>query len=339
MEEQRLKRAVRHIAMPEEMRRRVARRAGEEAGTRRTMRWKKPLLLAAALCLLAATPVLAVRVEPMYELFYALAPEAAQRFKPVQKWDEDQGIRMEVVSADLHGDTAEIYLTLQDLTGNRVDDTTDLYDSYALHTPFDASAHCEQTGYDPETGTAAFLITLTHMEGQRVEGKKLTFSLREFLSQKVSWEGLELPLMVGELPRDGATWPVELLGGSGLGYDEASFAALVPGETEVELPVDGVTCTAAGFVGEELHIQLYYRDHLERDAHGWLWLENQAGEQIECDASYTFMEETEGQRRDYTEYVFAVSPEQAAEYQICGDFETAGCLTQGSWSVTFSLEN
>lgn len=58
---------------------------------------------------------------------------------------------MEVVSADIRGDTARIYITMQDLIGDRVDETIDLYDSYDIRLPFDGTGFCGKVGYDPNT--------------------------------------------------------------------------------------------------------------------------------------------------------------------------------------------
>ena len=54
----------------------------------------------------------------------------------------------------------KIYITMQDLTEDRIDGSTDLFDSYSINRPFDSSAHCERVRYDESTKTATFLITI-----------------------------------------------------------------------------------------------------------------------------------------------------------------------------------
>ena len=76
---------------------------------------------------------------PAYEILYALYPETAKRLTPVQISCEDNGIRMEVEAVYVHADTAEIYLSMQDLTGERIDETVDLFDSYSIHSSRDSS--------------------------------------------------------------------------------------------------------------------------------------------------------------------------------------------------------
>ena len=75
--------------------------------------------------------------------------------------DEDNGIRLTVDSVYLHSDTVEVYVALQDLTGDRLDETTDLFDSYRINRGFDCSATCSRVGYDAQTRTARFLISIT----------------------------------------------------------------------------------------------------------------------------------------------------------------------------------
>ena len=106
-----------------------------------------------------------------------------------QPKQRDNGIRLTVDSVYLHSDTVEIYVSLQDLTGDRLDETTDLFDSYRINRAFDCSATCSLAGYDAQTRTARFLISITSFDGQDIEGDKLTFSLNRLLTGKTESEG------------------------------------------------------------------------------------------------------------------------------------------------------
>ena len=83
-----------------------------------------------------------------------ISPELAQHFMPVQRSCEDECIRLEVVSAYIHGDTAEVYFTLQDLTVGRLDEHTHI-DSFNISSGRDDSTlgTCPLVGYDPQTQT------------------------------------------------------------------------------------------------------------------------------------------------------------------------------------------
>ena len=166
--------------------------AADTAPNKRKSVWAKWGTLAACLCLVCvlAVPAMAAFSPAFYELLYAVTPATAQFFKPVQRSCEDNGIRMEVTAAYIHENTAEIYLSMRDLTGKRFDETVDLFDSYRLHTPFDCTGHCKLVNYAPDTHTATFLVTLEQWDRQSIEGEKLTFSVRKLLSGKKTWEGI-----------------------------------------------------------------------------------------------------------------------------------------------------
>lgn len=338
MEDIRLKQAVQAIEMPRAMEERITERLCR-AARRRPARWTRPAVavLAAALSLTLAMPVLAAHVEPVYDLMYLVAPAMAQSFQPVRQSDQDNGVRMEVVSARIQGDSAQIYLTLQDLEGDRVDATTDLYDSYTIRTPYDTAGHCEQAGYDADTGTALFLVTLTHLEGQAMPGDKITFSLREFLSQKEERTGISIPADLSAVSTAPATQAVDLRGGSGEAFDESSFRALIPNLPENACPVEGFQLTSLGWVEGKLHVQLLVDDLLDNDNHAQLYLTGSDGTVLEPEASYSFWAEN-GSGDSYEEYVFSLSPEEAENYRLTGDFFLSGNRTQGNWKVTFPLE-
>ena len=141
MEFERLRPALEQIRMPDDAKRRVAAALAEKAeAPRRSGLRRGPVLALAVLVLLLALamPVFA-SVEPIYRLMYLVSPAVAQFFRPVQQSCEDQGIRMEVVSVYIRDDTAQIYLTVQDVTGGHTDGPVDLNDSYAIRSPFDCA--------------------------------------------------------------------------------------------------------------------------------------------------------------------------------------------------------
>lgn len=124
-------------------------------------KWRGAPALAAActvVCLLGAFPVLAANVPAVHDALYAVSPATAQFFMPVREFCEANGICMEVTASYIHGDTAEIYVALRDLEGGRVDETTDLFDSYSIDRSFGASATCRFVDFDPATETATFLF-------------------------------------------------------------------------------------------------------------------------------------------------------------------------------------
>ena len=326
---------------------RMRRKAAARTGRQTTRLWHRTAVAAVLLCavLSCSMPVLAAHVEPVYQFLYLLSPKAAQYFMPVRMSSEDQGIRMEVVSAYVHEDTAEIYITMEDLEGDRIDETTDLFDSYSIHRPFGAVGTCERAGYDAESGKVSFLITLKERSDDwkehPIRGDKVTFSVQEFLSHKAAYEAVAIPLDLAEVPEEPVTEEAELRGCGGA-YEANGIgdtADVLCSNASVDLLPDGsVTLTAWGYRDSLLHIQTAFGDTREHDNHGYLWLENADGKK---DAAYSlsFMNgEDPDHPVSYTEEVFDISAEDLAEYTLYGHYVISGQKTEGSWSVTFPLE-
>ena len=295
-------------------------------------------LIAAALavaCLSASVCAMtAADVGPAYELLYHIAPAAAQRLKPVHKSAEDQGIRVEVVSADVAGGRAEAYIAVTDLTGDRVDETLDLFDSYDIRTPRDCTGHCEFVSFAPETKTATFLVTVQNMDGSPFRGGRMTFSVRQFLSNKQTWTGTLPVTAAGNAPTVSAS-QVEVRGGSYAPGGSSSAVFLAPGEPLCE-PTEGVAVTGVGEVDGQLHVQVYYDDIHRTDNHGWVWLIPETGPQIVPLGSASFWDET--RTGSYEDYVFYTDASALSGAALCGEFTTCQTLIEGDWEITFPLE-
>ena len=73
---------------------------------------------------------------PAYNLLYKVSPAIAQKLKPVSMSCEDNGIKFEVISAYVEGSEAKIFISVQDIDGDRIDETTDFFDSFSINTPY-----------------------------------------------------------------------------------------------------------------------------------------------------------------------------------------------------------
>lgn len=299
--------------------------------------WRRWTAAALAAALLLATPALAVRTEVGYELLYRASPAVAQFFQPVRKSCTDQGVTMEVVGVRVEGDTAQAYITL---TGGPVDGTTDLFDSWSFHLPFDQVGRCERLSWDAETGTVTFLCTVQTMDGSPIPaGGKMTFSVRQLLTGKEDLEDAAVALDLSSFAAEAETaWPEQTEDSCFQTGGEPADAVsmLPPGEVLVE-PVPGLAVTAAGYADGLFHVQLCRGDATRLDNHGWLWLEAEDGTRLEplCGVSFALFDQ--GTRRDYSQFGFDVSPEELGNYTLRGDFYTASALTEGLWQVTFPL--
>ena len=300
---------------------------------------RKAVSVAAAvlLCFTLSVSALAATVDPVYQILFNISPAVAQTFKPVKLSCEDQGIRMEVISAAIYGNEAVIYISLQDLTGNRIDETTDLFDSYRINRPFASVASCIFISFDEETKTATFLIHISQWNNEKIEGDKITFAFSEFLSQKNKFDeklsGLDLSNVT---TAEETQKPASVRGGGGMIPVDYETDCLVPLDGGMLSPVDGVTVTNAGFIDNRLHIQIYFEDILTYDNHGYIDLRDEAGNSAENYSISFWDDEKVG---SYDEIVYDISPEDIGNYQAYGYFVTCKNRTRGNWQVTFPLEN
>ncbi len=314
---------------------------GARAEKRRCRLRPRAAVAAAVLaCVLLATPVMAAAVEPFRAALYAVSPATAQYFTPVQKSCEDNGIRMEVVASYIHGDTAELYVTMQDLAGDRIDETIDLFDSCDILCPYDSSATCALVDYEEATRTATFLVTITEWGNHKIEGSKITFTVREFLSHKQFYEGVEIDVDLADLAPAATMQPTDVTGWSGRNSEKEADLVLQPGAPVKGFPVRGVDVTGVGSINGKLHVQTAVRDLLEYDNHGFVYLADETGARVDGDNTIHFcMVSDSGERVDYQETIFSVPESEIGKYTLRGDFVTCDTKTTGNWRVTFPLTN
>ena len=344
MEFERLRPAVESIRLPVSAKGRMAAALTAKAEAPRRGAWRRPVLALAvvALLLAMAMPVFA-SVEPIYRLMYLVSPAVAQFFRPVRESCQDQGIWMEVVSVCIQGDTAQVYLTVQDTTGEFTDGPVDLNDSYAIRTPFDCAAACSRVGYDEASRTSTFLIVLSDMGGNVLTGNKITFSVGQLVSGRRVYEGISIPLDLACLEEAEETQTARSIGGGGPGYQRDPdspgmfFEVLVPGAADPDFPVEGIDLTGAALVEGQLHLQTAVKDHASNDNHGYFYLMDESGQRVDSYYSTSFVTQTD-ERVHYTEEVFSEPAGGFSRYKLYGDFWIAGRHVEGDWQVTFPLE-
>lgn len=333
----------------------------DRAKTGRRVRFapKKIVALAAALAVLlaCAIPVAATPVsKPAYELVYAISPALAQRMKPVRRSDVKEGVQMEVISAQISGAKAEVLVAFRDLEGDRIDETTDLFDSYLVRSPYDAMGTCRFESYDEATGTAVYTVLMENMGNKPYKGDKITFSVYELLTGKQNVKGLTLPLdLPGVTKKPALTDGADYRGGSYADMPDIGErlspeairqlgSVLAADPYDEQLLTEGVYLTAAGYTDGFLRVQLRFTDILHTDNHGFLWLEDAQGGKTEPLFSESFWAQGHrnngaGNNDSFEEYVFEIPEDRLADYTVKGDFTTAnGGPIVGGWEITFPLE-
>lgn len=322
----------------------------------------KPFILKPAIAIMVlvltycSMPVLAST--DIYHLMYLISPTVAQYFVPVQKSYEDQGIKIEVVSAYIHDNEAQIYITMQDLIGDRIDETTDLNDSYNINKAFDCTiGHCEKVGFDEETKKITFLVTITNNENREITGEKITFMLNNFMSHKQKWNDIKLPLELENINYK-ETRKVQLSGFSTSNDKYRNLAntmeeqVLVP-QYNIDFGVTDMEITGIAYIDNKLHIQVSAKNNSKIDNHGEIYLKsNVTNEKKVSDYNLHFLlgknEDkyeysadyftNNPNRRDFTEYVFDISKDELKDYLVYGDFVASGSYIEGKWRITFEIQ-
>ncbi len=323
-------------------------RAGKAGGNKSARRIPKAAaIVAAVLAISLAAPAALAASPTTYQWMYGLSPQMAQFFVPVNESCEDNGIRMEILSAHVDGNTVKLYISLRDLTGDRVDETIDLFDSYAINTPFDSSGTCSLAEYDRETGTAVFLVSLTETSGRDLSGKKVTFAANRLLSHKL----YQSDVRIGAIP-DPFSHETMLLSFDAPPHSDytlfsvseypvanRSVTVLTPSSSGPALSEQyACSITGIGWIDGRLHIQIATDQKLSRDAQVWLRLRASNGDIAEPVKKYSFARDASGEGRiDYEEYIFDIPQDEISDYTLYGDFSIAGLRTEGNWRVTFRL--
>jgi len=307
--------------------------------------FRKPIAILVSLLVivLTVTPILASKVPDVYNLMYSVSPTVAQFFMPVQKSSEDNGIKMEVVSAYVHDNVAEIYITLQDLNENRIDETTDLNDSYSINRPFNGSANSQNVGYDEKTKKVTFLITISEWGNKKITGDKITFSVREFLSGKKNHNEIPIEVDLVNIINNPSTRKVSSNGGSGPKFEKYvpnfKTTALVP-SNPMDFPVEGIDFTGIGYIDDMLHIQTSVKNNLTKDNHGYFFLKDKNGNRVELAYDFGYAENPYTDNRiDYYECVFDIPQSEIGKYSLFGNFWTSTSFTTGDWQVTFPIKD
>lgn len=307
--------------------------------------FKKSIIIFASLILVISTvtPTLASKSPYIYDIMYLVSPTVAQYFMPVQESSIDNNIKMEVVSAYVHDNIAEIYITMKDLNGNRIDETTDLNDSYSINRPFDGLATAENIGYDEKTKKATFLITISEWGNKKITGDKITFSVKELISGKKVYSKIPIEIDLIDIDNNPSTHRVSTNGGSGSNYEKYvpnfETTALVPSEP-MDFPVEGIDFTGIAYINDMLHIQTSVKKNSTKDNHGYFFLKNKNGNIIDLDYDFSYAKNPHTDNRiDYYEFVFDVPQSDIGEYELLGDFWVSTSFTTGDWQVTFPLQD
>lgn len=305
---------------------------------------RKFLAIAASICLfvIVSVPIMAATIPTFNNLLYLISPETAQFLQPIEMVAENNGIKMEVVAAMNDDETAIVYLTMQDLVGDRIDKTIDLY-NYSLKGT-NMFTH-ELVNYNANTKTATFRMISNG--GHKLNGKKVTVKVDSFLSGKEHFENVDTDIILADItskiPKTISLNMNNIPGYGGPLFEELkekdTINILKPNQINITLPnIDFVHISNIGYVDEKLHVQTKWNGSV--DDHGSLYLSNTTNKRINPSNVY-FGIDKNGYTKygsEYIEYIFEVDQSLVSNYSLYGDFIKNNNYTEGKWQTTFKIK-
>jgi len=308
-----------------------------------------PAVMAICLCLMISVGAMAATIPSVNNLLSKVSPNFALLLQPIEAVCEDNGIRMEVVGAMNDDEMAVIYITMQDLVKNRIDESLDIY-SYGLRGTHIST--CQLVHYDEKTKTAT--LRMQANGGKKLNGKKVSFQLESFLSDKQVLDGVEIGINLSDVKevKDSQTILLDtsssISGGGGDLFDELQsqgvIEVLAPDQKKITIPqIDFMYISNIGLIDGRLHIQTkWVGDGI--DNHGYLYFVDALGNEIDKYHSsniYFGIDESgiSTWGRDYIEYIFDVSDINLDELKLMGYFVSNGNYITGNWKTTFKIQS
>ncbi|WP_084780398.1 hypothetical protein [Bacillus massilinigeriensis] len=340
-----VKQELEKIEIPNELHERVklgVMKAKSEKPKRKFKRLMIPLVASAFVVFSAG--VAAASIPSFNNLVAIVSPEIALMLQPIETSTESDGIKMEVVAAMNDNEMAVIYVTMQDLTGNRIDETLDIYD-YSL-----TEGHMfnsQIVNFDENTNTATLRIQANG--GEYFEGKKLNFHIDSFLSNKQTFEDVEVDInLLDKKYHTPQTVTLDSKNISGVGgklikelNEKRKLTVLKPDKTEITLPeIKFMHISNIGIIDSRLHIQTKWnKDNI--DDHGYFYLVDPSGNEIQSSSIYFEIDDSDQTKNEQriVEYVFDIDNVDLNKQKLTGDFVTNGSYTTGNWNTTFKIES
>ena len=309
---------------------------------------KAAIAVITMIAVIASVPIMvSADVGNVYNIVYMISPVTAQALKPVNKSCEKEGVEVSVISSDVSGATATVYIGVTDKGAGVVESGIDLDDSYHINTSFDAACGCRFDKYDPDTNTAYYLLTISDINGNNIEKikkKKITFTVGNILANKDEYNGKIDGIDLTNAKKNSKTEIIDFLrgyGGSCSEYADISklddIPCLVANGTPIASPTDYADITAIGFVDNKLHVQTFYKNCMMNMSHGQLLLKDKNGEEVMTAMTKLYTAEKTDED-SFEESIFDIPYDDISEYTLYGEFVTYRTRIDGNWNVTFKLD-
>lgn len=331
------------------------------------------ILVAAAMLILSAT-VLASTIPSFNRLLSIISPEMALILQPIDESNKNEvkietekfinkvetknkntteikeaGIEIKPLAVINDDDMMMIYLTLQDLAGDRIDETLSIQDYFVEGATIN---NCQVIDYNQDNKTA--IVQLTTQGGEALNHTIIQIRINSLLTGKKTLERLPINISlkeVIEVTSAGTTLMSrrETQGGGGTGdlwsrLEEYGYIELLkPNKMEITMPeIDVMHITNMGFINGRLHIQTKWEKN-NKDSHGYFYLVDKDGSKIEIKENNFYFGVDEKNNiqfgGDYVEYILDVSKEEVKDAQLMGYFVEYGEVIEGGWQLEIDLNS
>ncbi|MEK4660596.1 hypothetical protein MHH93_01790 [Priestia sp. FSL H7-0729] len=303
-----------------------------------------PITGALSLCLVTGAAA-SVGIIDLSSVLHFIGADRIGILQPVHHVSEDQGIRMEVIGAVRDGDTTEIYVSLSDLTGHRIDKTLDVYD-YRVSGGNANNAQIIHYDDAEKTAIVRFLI-----QG-KVTKNRITVQINTLMSGTSLQDGYNVQVDWEQLLQEKKINSYEILdrdriSGSGgktdIQLDTDPIPVLHQDVTNVHVSgIDWMHISNMGFVDGKFHIQINPDNRIGEYNHGYFYFTDEQGQKLdipEYSISYGhYMKDGVRYGGDYKEFVYDLSAvDKLDTLRLQGSFTSISEVVQGDWKTTFNL--
>lgn len=323
--------------------------------TPHTSRRKTSMILAfAAVAVLGIATALAATNEAINARLYKLWPEAAKALMPVNLTCEDQGIRMEIISAVNQGSDLLVIYTLEDLEGDRLRDSI----SYLSLVPEDTGYVSVSNGavgeYDEKTRRMTYAWHEEYDRALQADGK-ITAKLQ------VIWPGqsvtvdahpytglMDEPVQTASVPDD------VMVSGPYAERELPDTLRILDTGSSREIPLyESVYLSGIGMIDGCLHVQIHFTDcHVAEyeshysypPYHAWIRLIDEQGNLLYTDdlsdralSILRWGGEAEEGMPEWEEFFFAVDPEKVRNAEFTIQIKKQLPPILGDWEVRIPL--
>ena len=299
---------------------------------------RRPLAIAATLimCIFLSVSVLAATNKSCNELLSIISPQMAQFLMQLNLTSEDKGIKMEVIGAANDEDTSVIYLSLQDLTENRLSKNMELY--FASN-----SFHFTERILSYDKNTKKAMVQLIANNDIKKKYKDIDKMVNLMISgiatdrkdYEISDTGVNLSNIInsatGKIQYN--TLKEDIGGGKSI-----LKKVLKPDQKNIAVKdMEYGYISNIGYIDGQLHIQVKKMAGTSNDYCIFLLIDK-SGNQIPPDGRYgSDFKGDDGYI--YHEDVFAVEASELDKYTLGASLTTYAYYTEGNWNSKFELKD